>query len=306
MHVDAYRIGGIDELDDLDLDTDLDDAVTVVEWGEGVAEGLADERLELRLLRAVGDDGTGEDDDPREVRDPRRSGCAGSTRGWTASSRSIASDRAARPRHLLPAGLRRARRRRRTCVAELVSERTMKHGEQLAPLIVRALETAGIGRRDLTAIAVGVGPGPFTGLRVGLVTARTLGFVLGIPVHGVCSLDVLAAEALGTGAVTSTFLVTTDARRKEVYWATYDATGARLTEPAVDRPGRRGDRAPGGGGGRGALPDGVPVAGRADAAVRRLAGPRSRRGAGPESWSPEPMYLRRPDAVAPGPPKAVS
>ncbi len=70
VHVDAYRIGGIDELDDLDLDTDLDDAVTVVEWGEGVAEGLADERLELRLLRAVGDDGTGEDDDPREVRDP--------------------------------------------------------------------------------------------------------------------------------------------------------------------------------------------------------------------------------------------
>jgi len=67
VHVDAYRIGGIDELDDLDLDTDLDDAVTVVEWGEGVAEGLADERLELRLLRAVGDEGTGEDDDPREV-----------------------------------------------------------------------------------------------------------------------------------------------------------------------------------------------------------------------------------------------
>jgi tRNA threonylcarbamoyladenosine biosynthesis protein TsaE len=67
VHVDAYRIGGIEELDDLDLDTDLDDAVTVVEWGEGVAEGLADERLELRLLRAVGDDAAGEDDDPREV-----------------------------------------------------------------------------------------------------------------------------------------------------------------------------------------------------------------------------------------------
>ena len=68
VHVDAYRLGGIDELDDLDLDTALDDAVTVVEWGEGVAEGLADERLELRLLRAVGSDaGSGEDDDPREV-----------------------------------------------------------------------------------------------------------------------------------------------------------------------------------------------------------------------------------------------
>ncbi len=69
VHVDAYRLGGIEELDDLDLDTSLDEAVTVVEWGEGVAEGLADERLELRLARAVGaSDGTGEDDDVREVR----------------------------------------------------------------------------------------------------------------------------------------------------------------------------------------------------------------------------------------------
>jgi tRNA threonylcarbamoyladenosine biosynthesis protein TsaE len=67
VHVDAYRLGGIDELDDLDLDTSLADAVTVVEWGEGVAEGLADERLELRLHRAVGDDDTGEDHDPRSV-----------------------------------------------------------------------------------------------------------------------------------------------------------------------------------------------------------------------------------------------
>ena len=69
VHVDAYRLGGIDELDDLDLDTSLTDAVTVVEWGEGVAEGLADERLELRLHRAVGDDETGED--AADDRDPR-------------------------------------------------------------------------------------------------------------------------------------------------------------------------------------------------------------------------------------------
>jgi tRNA threonylcarbamoyladenosine biosynthesis protein TsaE len=54
VHVDAYRLGGIEELDDLDLDTSLDEAVTVVEWGTGVAEGLADERLEIRIDRAVG------------------------------------------------------------------------------------------------------------------------------------------------------------------------------------------------------------------------------------------------------------
>lgn len=71
VHVDAYRLGGLDELDDLDLDTSLDDAVTVVEWGEGVAEGLADERLHIRIARAVGDApsevGSGEGDDPRRV-----------------------------------------------------------------------------------------------------------------------------------------------------------------------------------------------------------------------------------------------
>jgi tRNA threonylcarbamoyladenosine biosynthesis protein TsaE len=67
VHVDAYRLGGIEELDDLDLDTSLDEAVTIVEWGEGVAEGLADERLELRLLRRVGADLDADDHDPREV-----------------------------------------------------------------------------------------------------------------------------------------------------------------------------------------------------------------------------------------------
>jgi tRNA threonylcarbamoyladenosine biosynthesis protein TsaE len=56
VHVDAYRIGGIAELDDLDLDTSLDHAVTVVEWGEGLAEGLADSRLEVRIVRAEDDD----------------------------------------------------------------------------------------------------------------------------------------------------------------------------------------------------------------------------------------------------------
>jgi tRNA threonylcarbamoyladenosine biosynthesis protein TsaE len=67
VHVDAYRLGGIDELDDLDLDTSLDEAVTVVEWGEGVAEGLTDTRLEVTLTRARGDDPL-EEDDPRQVR----------------------------------------------------------------------------------------------------------------------------------------------------------------------------------------------------------------------------------------------
>ena len=70
VHVDAYRLGGIEELDDLDLDTSLDEAVTVVEWGEGVAEGLAEAHLDVRISRARGgevEDLT-EDHDPRTVR----------------------------------------------------------------------------------------------------------------------------------------------------------------------------------------------------------------------------------------------
>ena len=69
VHVDAYRIGGVAELDDLDLDTSLDEAVTVVEWGEGLAEGLADDRVEVWIERAVADEALPESDlDPRRVR----------------------------------------------------------------------------------------------------------------------------------------------------------------------------------------------------------------------------------------------
>ncbi len=109
--------------------------------------------------------------------------------------------------------------------------------ELLAPLVERALAEAGVTAADLTDVAVGTGPGPFTGLRVGMVTAVTMGYALGVPVHGVCSLDVLAEQAAArTGGE---LLVATDARRREVYWARYLATDGharRLTEPAVDRP----------------------------------------------------------------------
>ena len=67
VHVDAYRLGGLDELDDLDLDTSLDSAVTVVEWGAGLAEGLADSRLEVVIERAVGRARSDEELDPRRV-----------------------------------------------------------------------------------------------------------------------------------------------------------------------------------------------------------------------------------------------
>ncbi|WP_235856846.1 tRNA (adenosine(37)-N6)-threonylcarbamoyltransferase complex dimerization subunit type 1 TsaB [Occultella glacieicola] len=96
-----------------------------------------------------------------------------------------------------------------------------RHTETLTPMIESVLHGAGITPRDLTAIAVGTGPAPFTGLRVGLVTAMTMGRALGIGVHGVCSLDALGYAALVSAGPDAEVLALTDARRREVYWAHY-------------------------------------------------------------------------------------
>jgi tRNA threonylcarbamoyladenosine biosynthesis protein TsaB len=178
-----------------------------------------------------------------------------------------------------------------------------RQGELLAPMIEKVMADAGVDRAGLTAVAVGVGPGPYTGLRVGLVTARVLGSVLGIPVHGVCTLDIIAAEA----APGREFLVATDARRKEVYWARYDAAGHRvegpLVGPAAEVPGARE----------------LPVAGAGGALYPAAFGellepahPDARTlceivvAGGEASMPPEPLYLRRPDAREPGAPKRVT
>jgi tRNA threonylcarbamoyladenosine biosynthesis protein TsaB len=190
-------------------------------------------------------------------------------------------------------------------VVELVAERAMKHAEQLAPLIEQAMAQAGIVRQDLTAIAAGVGPGPFTGLRVGLVTARTLAFVLEIPVYGVCSLDVLAVEAADTGAVTTDFVVATDARRKEVYLARYDERGNRLEGPVVDKPAALATDDVVVGEGGVLYPDAFPHrAGPAAPSAGWLARVVAEERA--ELVDPEPLYLRRPDAEAAHAPKRVS
>ena len=121
------------------------------------------------------------------------------------------------------------------------------HGELLAPADRgRSSTKPGVRPADLAAIVAGLGPGPFTGLRVGLVTAASMGQALGIPTYGVCSLDALG-RAAGPGRV----LVATDARRREVYWATY-LDGVRVTGPDVAKPadGRRVTGRPGGGRGR--------------------------------------------------------
>ena len=192
-----------------------------------------------------------------------------------------------------------------TVLAEIVSAETMRHGEQLAPLIEQALTEAGATRLDVTAVAVGAGPGPFTGLRVGLVTARTLGFVLDVPVYGVCSLDVLALEAVETGAVDGPFVVATDARRKEVYLATYDESGERIDGPLVERPDVVASTGPVVGEGARLYPDAFP---QPVGPLRVSAGwlGRAVHGERVELIDPDPLYLRRPDAEVPSAPKPVS
>ena len=190
-------------------------------------------------------------------------------------------------------------------VVERSSERPMKHGEQLAPLIEEVLRDTGIVRQDVTAVAVGVGPGPFTGLRVGLVTARTLAHVLEIPVYGVCSLDVLAVEAVETGAVERDFVVATDARRKEVYLAAYDVDGDRLDGPVVLRPADAATDRPAVGEGAVLYPEAFPhpvgpTRPSAGWLARTVAEERA------ELLDPEPLYLRRPDAVVNAQRKPVS
>ncbi|HET8680899.1 MAG TPA: tRNA (adenosine(37)-N6)-threonylcarbamoyltransferase complex dimerization subunit type 1 TsaB [Micromonosporaceae bacterium] len=194
-----------------------------------------------------------------------------------------------------------------TVRAERTTVDARAHGELLAPQLAAALAEAGAAPGDLAAVVAGTGPGPFTGLRVGLVTAAALAAALGVPAYGVCSLD-----ALGYAAAEGT-LVATDARRKEIYWAVY-AAGVRRAGPAVGRPGDVAGllgelgavRAVGEGARRYAGVLGLPVDGPAyppPAALAALAAGRVRAGAPAEPLTP--LYLRRPDAAEPAGRKRV-
>lgn len=170
------------------------------------------------------------------------------------------------------------------------------HAEQLMPLVDQALASADATLADVDDIVVGVGPGPFTGLRVGVVTATTLAFTLGLDARGVCSLDVVARQWWDADAPAA-FAVVSDARRKEVYWAVYER-GARVDGPFVSAPG--------------ALPD-LPLAGPGAYLVRGGvegptvldAGVLAASGAALPIAGLEPLYLRRPDAELPSAPKST-
>jgi len=178
------------------------------------------------------------------------------------------------------------------------------HGELLAPQVRLLLADAGVRPAELGAIVAGTGPGPFTGLRVGLVTAASMGQALGIPAYGICSLDALG-RAAGPGRV----LVATDARRREVYFATY-LDGKRVTDPDVAKPAEvrvDADRAVGEGAVKYSEVFGLPIDDRVvhppGEALIALALDKIRAGAPGDPLTP--LYLRRPDAVAPGERKPV-
>jgi tRNA threonylcarbamoyladenosine biosynthesis protein TsaB len=172
------------------------------------------------------------------------------------------------------------------------------HGELLTPHTLEALAEAGVTFGDLDAIVCGAGPGPFTGLRAGMVTAGALGQALHKPVYPVCTLDAFAADV-----VAHRLLVVTDARRKEVYWARYE-NGHRVDGPNVGKPA-----------GLNADVDMIVGAELLDQPVQE---PRYPSPAGlvraasvmllgeVEPPPLTPLYLRRPDAVEPGARKRVS
>jgi len=183
------------------------------------------------------------------------------------------------------------------------------HGEVLALLIDAVLREVSARTADLSALGVGLGPGPFTGLRVGIVTAAAMSDALGVPAYGQCSLDVVRRVDAQPCAVV------TDARRRQVYWAWYDERGRRVEGPDIAPPADVAARL------RGHVQNvsGPGAAQYADvfadfhvmeaqwpdaAALAKTATDQLTTGAvaGPLT----PMYLRRPDAREPGPPKRVT
>jgi tRNA threonylcarbamoyl adenosine modification protein YeaZ len=173
---------------------------------------------------------------------------------------------------------------------------THGHSEHLTPTIAACLDRADSTVRDLAALVVGAGPGPFTGLRVGLVTAAAMAEALEVPAYEVCSLD-------GIVPAHGDVLVATDARRKEVYWATYH-NGHRVDGPHVNHPSdvRAGASSAMTGAGARLYAEvlGLPLLDieyPRPAALVAAALDRIRSGAPSDALTP--LYLRRPDAVVP-------
>ncbi|TAM69571.1 MAG: tRNA (adenosine(37)-N6)-threonylcarbamoyltransferase complex dimerization subunit type 1 TsaB [Microbacteriaceae bacterium] len=188
--------------------------------------------------------------------------------------------------------------RDRGVLADRSVDDTMRHAEVIGSLIEDCLTEAGVAVAELSAVAAGMGPGPFTGLRVGIAAARVFALGAGIPVVPLVSHDAVAFERYGLGH-TGSLLVVTDARRREVYWSAYrgiDEVGIPLRS---DGPGL-------------CKPDALPHADlpRLDAASVSAAAlgmlAESTYQHGRPFAADEPLYLRSPDVTPSAGPKRVT
>lgn len=187
-------------------------------------------------------------------------------------------------------------------VVEHSSPDSRGHAEVIGTLIAQCLADSGVDVPSLSGVAVGMGPGPFTGLRVGIAAAQAFAFAAGKQVLRVASHDAVAFADLSTGP--GQVLVVTDARRREVYWSAYrgvdsDSLPCRVAGPGLARP----DDLPS------AVPDfsefsridAVEVsAGSLGLLAERMSA------AGRPFEGAEPLYLRSPDVTLAAAPKRVS
>ena len=167
------------------------------------------------------------------------------------------------------------------------------HAEHIGTLIQAALAEAKATPADITAVVSGMGPGPFTGLRVGIAAARAFAAGRGIPVHPVASHD---AVAFGRTAPT---LVVTDARRREVAWTTYDADGENTGGPHLGHPEDLATSVEGYDGYERVDAAAISAASLGLVAARLMK-------AGQPTGPDQPLYLRAPDVTMPGAPKRVT
>lgn len=183
-------------------------------------------------------------------------------------------------------------------VAERSTDDSRRHAEVIGPFMADVLAEAGTTGADVTGVVAGMGPGPFTGLRVGIAAARTFAAARGVPFLPLVSHDAIAADQAQDGP----FVVLTDARRREVYWSAYDQTGTRVAGPGLARPADLDEAI------RASRPDAVdwPRATVATVPAGRLGALAADRLASGAPFADDtPLYLRDPDVTVPGAPKRV-
>jgi tRNA threonylcarbamoyl adenosine modification protein YeaZ len=182
-------------------------------------------------------------------------------------------------------------------LAEASVQDNMRHAEVVGELIDAVLAESGAAVSALAAVAIGLGPGPFTGLRVGMAAGRAFALAAGKPLLGVVSHDAIALAAYGSEGW-GELLVTTDARRRELYWSRYgglDSLGLplRIAGPAVARP----DDVP-------AAPRRIDATAVSAASLGLLA--ERIRVSGRPAEPIEPLYLRSPDVTLAAPKRVTS